>query len=579
MDNPESTSTDQVFDAPAADPISPIIQQAQRDGCLSIGTLGQSCDTGGIQLACRTQPVVLLVPEPPARNVKHHLPNPQPPPLGSPMHVEFEAGEHTAIGDSAMLYFAIGSPGVHAYATPLSLPNGLSLTYGQIVALGGDFYGIPNAPISDGATAQDRVTRFTNAFNTLATAQAAVAEAPQIVAVMDQEIAAVNAALAQGQSASSAYAALGDTLSGEWNVITGGGSAISKMAPPGRYLQLAAVNWDHFGQYAVLAYTAGHTAALAQALVAHNSGAKSDLVLAYAMNAFADHFLSDLFSSGHVRTPRKEIYDTVSDPLPYHATVGLLARFMHDEDCLWGLNVTNTNGNAWRGYGDKRYFDTVDLANKTLVDFAIQDSVDEVFLTFSSGVVPPPAQFRALSRIPNLANAQDHTAAQAAGNGSPLFYWDGSVVLRRNDINNLNDYSWTSSWWGWSTLSLLQTSYAPPPPAGYPAAPASSPTVSPGGWQSNQSVPPNWVAGAQVRYAASVVLANYESNIGPWSALTTVAANQAFPSLTGLPIGPAGTVARRVYRQITLPNAVAGPPIYVGQVADNVTTGFIDTTP
>jgi hypothetical protein len=36
------------------------------------------------------------------------------------------------------------------------------------------------------------------------------------------------------------------------------------------------------------------------------SGETNDtLMFAYAMNAFADHFLEDSFSAGHMRTPRR----------------------------------------------------------------------------------------------------------------------------------------------------------------------------------------------------------------------------------------------------------------------------------
>jgi hypothetical protein len=87
-------------------------------------------------------------------------------------------------------------------------------------------------------------------------------------------------------------------------------------------------------------------------------------------------------------------------------------------------------------------------------------------------------------------------------------------------------------------------------------------------------VPPNWVAGAQVRYAVSFVAAQYESAPGPWSATVAVAANQAFPTPTGVPTGPAGTLMRRVYREFQ--GAVF---TYVGQIADNATTTFIDTNP
>lgn len=560
--------------ASALEGVSPIVAQAAAQGRLAMGTLDQLSSASGIALPQNDPPVLLILPYPPPRNLKHHLSGRAPvDPRDHSGAVMFEGGEHTAIGDSAYLYFSPRQPGTPAWQVQLVLPNGLSLTYGQIVSLGGDFYGIPDAPISDGPTPADRIIRFTNAYNSLAVAAGAAAEAPQILQVMQTEINAVNQALNAGQSASAAYAALGDTLSGQWNVITGGGSAITNFYPLGRYLLLAAVNWDHFGAHAVLAYQAGHAAALTQALAARAAAPaqqRQQLAYAYAMNAFADHFLSDIFSGGHIRTPRKELYNA-STPSDLGS---LLSRKMHDEDCLWGLNVTSATQNAWRAYGDKRYFDTVDLANKALVDIAVQESVDEVFQAFETGVVPDPAAYRALARIPNLAQASNRTGAQAAGNVSPLFAWDGATVVRRNDINNLDDYSWTASWWAWSTLSLIEASYNPNPPQGYPQPPGAGPVVSPNGWQSQQSVPPNWVAGAQVRYAVSFVTDLYESNPGPWGATATVAANQAFPTLTGLPTGPAGTLMRRIYRQF-----LNAPYAYVGQIADNTTTTFVDTAP
>ena len=54
----------------------------------------------------------------------------------------------------------------------LTLPNGVCLSFGNIIAMAGDYYGIPNAPIiyplnaekiDDGA-----LQRFKNAYNTLA---------------------------------------------------------------------------------------------------------------------------------------------------------------------------------------------------------------------------------------------------------------------------------------------------------------------------------------------------------------------------------------------------------------------------
>ena len=54
------------------------------------------------------------------------------------------------------------------------------------------------------------------------------------------------------------------------------------------YAGLAQINWDHFGDDARTAYNAGHATAIQRAI-------DGDLEGAYALNAFADHFLQDSF--------------------------------------------------------------------------------------------------------------------------------------------------------------------------------------------------------------------------------------------------------------------------------------------
>ena len=89
--------------------VNPIVAKAAQDGCLSQGTHnGQSWPRpAGIPVVCTTAPVILIVPYPPVRNVKYHVPEKAPrwrrDSVGKPM---FEGGEHTAIGDSAFLYFS-----------------------------------------------------------------------------------------------------------------------------------------------------------------------------------------------------------------------------------------------------------------------------------------------------------------------------------------------------------------------------------------------------------------------------------------------------------------------------------------
>ncbi|POA39085.1 phospholipase [Pseudomonas sp. GW456-12-1-14-TSB6] len=359
--------------------------------------------------------------------------------------LRFEGAEHKAIGDNTRLRFIENAEPVLAQNVPLHLPNGLALTYGQVLALGGDFYGIVDRPINEGSTSADRLQRFTAAFDTLATLSASKIEATQILAIMQKEIDAVKQAIKDGKQPHEAYDALGDTLSEEWNKITGGGSFVSALFPLGRYLKLAANNADHFGEWARQAYIAGHTAALQTAAAAHASQDELQLERAYAMNAFADHYLTDLFSSGHLRVPRKAMAAAVTP-----SDLGsLITRFMHDEDSKFGLKVRNGHGEQWRAFGDKRYFDATDADNRNQVNRAVQDSADEVYAAYSSGNVP--TTFNALQRLPDLTAVLD-----PANNFSPLFRVEGNKVLRRKDVNNLNDTATVDDWWGWSTYLLLK---------------------------------------------------------------------------------------------------------------------------
>ncbi|MDD0971300.1 MULTISPECIES: phospholipase [Pseudomonas] len=359
--------------------------------------------------------------------------------------LRFEGAEHTAIGDNTRLRFVENAEPVIAQNVPLHLPNGLALTYGQVLALGGDFYGIVDRPINEGATPADRLQRFIAAFDTLAALPTSKVEATQILAIMQKEIDAVKQAIKDGKQPHEAYDALGDTLSEEWNRITGGGSFVSALFPLGRYLKLAANNADHFGEWARLAYIAGHTAALQTAAAAHASQDELQLERAYAMNAFADHYLTDLFSSGHLRVPRKAMAAAVTP-----SDLGsLITRFMHDEDSKFGLKVRNGHGEQWRAFGDKRYFDATDADNRNQVNQAVQDSADEVYAAYSSGTVP--TTFNALQRLPDLTFVMNLT-----NNFSPLFRLQGNKVLRRKDVNNLNDTTTVDDWWGWSTYLLLK---------------------------------------------------------------------------------------------------------------------------
>jgi hypothetical protein len=175
------------------------------------------------------------------------------------------------------------------------------LTYGQINGLAGDFYGTTK-PISDGADDEDRAHRFILAYNQLAVdTNRQPSEATAILDLLQEEVEAVNTALKDGKDPSKALSKLkGINIKLQKITITRGKDYPS-------YVMLAQRNWDHFGEDARTAYNTGHAEALKYAATPG-----SDLRLSYALNAFADHFLEDSFSAGHLRAPRRALHDSIN---------------------------------------------------------------------------------------------------------------------------------------------------------------------------------------------------------------------------------------------------------------------------
>ncbi|KAL9630400.1 MAG: hypothetical protein Q9164_006434, partial [Protoblastenia rupestris] len=80
------------------------------------------------------------------------------------------------------------------------------------------------------------------------------------------------------------------------------------MATAGGYIAISLCNWDHFGGDAIKAYQAGHFAALIQARQASLVKDETLLKEAYYLEAYAQHFLTDIFSTGHMRARRRELH-------------------------------------------------------------------------------------------------------------------------------------------------------------------------------------------------------------------------------------------------------------------------------
>ncbi|NOK08969.1 hypothetical protein [Corallococcus exercitus] len=174
-----------------------------------------------------------------------------------------------------------------------------------------------------------------------------------------------------------------------------------------QYVELALRNTPHFGWHNALHYACYHETALelaAKAASEPDATAKNLLWReAVYTNGFADHFLTDGFSAGHVRTPVAQLRRWAAKQGMDERLSGALIKVIHDQDGhidelhsktdhkahAGGLHVTNALGNAWHTRCDGQLFLTgpKDPAVEQAVE-AVADSVGELLRAYQGeGIV------------------------------------------------------------------------------------------------------------------------------------------------------------------------------------------------
>jgi hypothetical protein len=355
-----------------------------------------------------------------------------------------ESAEHVWIGEQISLEFGTGKVPAATEKLRIRLGGsadlGPTITYGQGIALGGDFYGVIGQPIS---TATDPEDIFNQGWLQMVLPYVPY-ERARILEIMQLEIDRVMEVYKKGGKVSAEYDKIGDLYSLMWSAETWL-----------RYPRLAVTNFDHFGENAIKAYRTGHKVAVDEARLAAaepkgSISRRLRLERAYAINAFADHFLTDLFSSGHLRVPRVEMYNNIGEKL----TAGRLVRVMHNEDSRHGLYVRGVKTNPWHIYGDKMLLDPVSEDNRIRVTEATQTSADEVWAAFDG---QPVTDFKALDQIPDIQYLLKHTGGE---NFSPLFKVNhpaDKLPLRRYHLKDRKDVDYVSGWSPLGTLGELQS--------------------------------------------------------------------------------------------------------------------------
>jgi hypothetical protein len=279
--------------------------------------------------------------------------------------LDFSSGEHVILGDQGYRK-ACGNRGGLCPAALVRADSKQSFSYGELVAFSGDFYENPEGIY------EEKVEPFLKWNRN---------DVNDVKVRFQKEVETVENFL-HGHS-DEEYPDF--SISYAWNYPD--------------YLNLALANEAHFGFYNMLAYVKYHTRALKLALEAHSLASTDSnrsqrlFTQALFMNAFADHFLTDGFASGHIRDPRVQILQWGRANGLSDRASGTLAKVIHDRDGEirvsgeHGLQVTNARGDSWLTRCDSQLFwnNTMEDPSIVVPVRAVEASVREVLEAYDNG--------------------------------------------------------------------------------------------------------------------------------------------------------------------------------------------------
>lgn len=332
--------------------------------------------------------------------------------------------------------------------------GGSALTFGEIIALAGDFY----AHLDPWA-----VANFADAWPPPShVSECVVGGDYREVTLRDDEPSQVMG-LAMAIERSGDPATLLDEIK----------QYVDGTHPTRRYLALASQNVCHFGHprdearnEALRLYLRYHQRALG---LAHKAGvadvANPGFAEALVVEAFGCHFLTDLFASGHIRVPRAALTGQLG------VLVGglVVSKKMHDEDNRLGLwcstraDQANPGRPVWRAFGDGFLMLPVGEVHRERVELAVCATIRELVESTCGGGELPLAE-RAEGMIPvplrpgedpyrnGAVVKTDNLGAEFIGpNHAPLCFpadRDGEerVFLRRGGVESRNYVEITKPW-------------------------------------------------------------------------------------------------------------------------------------
>jgi hypothetical protein len=194
-------------------------------------------------------------------------------------------------------------------------------------------------------------------------------------------------------------------------------------------------NLDEFGLEAKENYSICHQIAIETAMDGNKTRDINLFFKAMAQEIFACRYLLKLFDVGHIRTPRKSIYEYIRhkcsglSPSTIIIMAGLLAKAMHDEECNTGLEVANKTRLPWVAKEDECYCNPDAKITSNEASSAIKAGLFNIYRVFNGEA---QTDLTALSYLPEpTKNAH-----------APLFM-DKSV---RKEIHNTACHVYVNDW-------------------------------------------------------------------------------------------------------------------------------------
>lgn len=279
----------------------------------------------------------------------------------------FEGGEHKDAVDNAEKTLKDEGIAVDEKVTAqmnktITLGNGLEVTPGDITAMMGDFYGA----FDKGKDGKDH---FNPAKSFEAMNNADPEEMKQILARIKREKADV-------EKAKDGKGEFHATPTSEFDEVTENRklSTDKDGTTTGyNFLELAKRNANHFNKEDTAGFDNNMGSYDAFHRMALEAAAKGDENRARALEASAQHFLTDRFSAGH-QFDKDKIIAAGGGGIPGQ----IMSRFVHNQLDSKGVTMTDGSGKSWDGRGDEHWADKENKENRKHAAQATYQSYSEL---------------------------------------------------------------------------------------------------------------------------------------------------------------------------------------------------------